>query len=141
MEEHKDRERARGALDELQKKKGGQHLGLQGEVAALQKDLHDLRKEYNQAKTKNAREEGRPKNEIETLRTVMEKLKNEIERLSSERDDLKNEVERKGVLKQQKKEFQKLKLQVTQLAIAFSTDIVHGCFLVETSYREHVAYQ
>ncbi len=72
MEEHKDRERARGALDELQKKKGGQNLVLQGEVAALQKDLHDLRKEYNQAKTKNARDEAKLKNEIDTSRIVME---------------------------------------------------------------------
>ncbi len=114
MEERKDRERARGALDELQKKKGGQHLVLQGEVAALQKDLCDLRREYNQAKTKNARDEGKLKNEIDTSRIVMEKLKKEVEKLSSERDDLKNDAERKGALKQQKKEFENLKSQVTQ---------------------------
>ncbi len=115
MEERKDRERARGALDELQKKKGGPNLVLQGEVVALRKDLHDLRKEYNQAKTKNARNEAKLKNEIDTSRIVMEKLKKEVEKLCSERDDLKNEVERRGALKQQKKkEFEKLKLQVTQ---------------------------
>ncbi len=110
MDERKDRERARGALDELQKKKGGQHLG---EVAALQKDLRDLRKEYNQAKTKNARDEGKLKNEIDTSRIVMEKLESELAKLRSERDDLKNDAERRGTLKQQKRnESERLKLQV-----------------------------
>ncbi len=118
MEERKDRERAQGALNELQKTKGGQHLVLQEEVA-LQKDLRDLRKEYNQAKTKNARDEGKLKNEIDTSRIVMEKLKKEVERLNSERDDLKNEVESRRALKQQKKkEFEKLKLQVTISLVA-----------------------
>ncbi len=115
LEERKDRERARGALDELQKKKGGQNLVLQGEVAALQKDLRNLRREYNQAKTKNARDEGKLKNEIDTSRIVMEKLKREVEKLNSEIDDWKTNAERKRALKQQKKkEFEKLKLQVTQ---------------------------
>ncbi len=89
MEERKDRERARGAFDDLQKKKGGENLVLQEEVAALQKDLDDLRnddlrKEYNQAKTNNARDEAKLKNEIDTSRTAMEKLKKEVEILSSE---------------------------------------------------------
>ncbi len=44
IEERKDRDRARGAFDDLQKKKGGENLK---EVAALQKDLDDLRKEYS----------------------------------------------------------------------------------------------
>ncbi len=114
MEERKGRERARGTLDELQKKKGGPNLVLQGEVAALRKDLRDLRREYNQAKTKNARDEAKLRNELDASRRVMEKLKKEVEKISSERDDLKNDAERKGVLKQQKKEYQKLKLQVTQ---------------------------
>ncbi len=105
MEERKDRERARGALDELQKKKDGQNFVLQGEVATLQKDLDDLRKEYNQAKTKNARDEAKLKNEIDASRIVMEKLKKEVEKLSSERE---------GTLWQRKmKEFEKLRLQVT----------------------------
>ncbi len=65
MEERKDRERARGrgAFDDLQKKRGGENLVLQ-EVAALQKDLDDLRKEYNQAKTNNARDEAKLKNDF-----------------------------------------------------------------------------
>ncbi len=84
MEERKDRERARGAFDDLQKKKGGENLVLQEEVAALQKDLDDLRKEYNQAKTNNARDEAKLKNEIDTSRTAMEKLKKEVKILSSE---------------------------------------------------------
>ncbi len=86
---------------------------MQGEVAALQKDLRDLRKE---SKTKNARDEAKLKNEIDTSRIVMEKLRTEIDRLCSERDDLKNEVERRGASKQQKKrEFERLKLQVKKL--------------------------
>ena len=49
----------------------------------------------------------------------MEKLKKEVERLNSERDDLKNEVESRRALKQQKKkEFEKLKLQVTISLVA-----------------------
>ncbi len=124
MEERKDRERARGALDELRKKKGGQNLVLQEEVAALQKDLHDLRKEYNQAKTKNARDEAKLKNELDTSRTVLERLKSQVERLSSERDDWKNNAEKRGISKHQRKEFERLKLQVTLVEyISFSIRI------------------
>ncbi len=118
MEERKDRERARGALDELQKKKGGQTLVLQGEVAALQKYLDDLRKEYNQAKTKNARDEAKLKNEIDASRIVMEKLESELAKLRSERDDLKQQKE---------KEFERLKLRVIMSHVAIT-----DCILINT---------
>ncbi len=118
MEERKDRERARGALDELRKKIGGQHFV---EVAALQKDLDDLRKEYNQAKTKNAREEAKLRNELETSGIVMEKLKREVEKLNSQIEDWKTNAEIKRALKQQnKKEFERLKLQVIMSHVAIT---------------------
>ncbi len=116
MEERKDHERARGALDELLKKKGEHILDLQGEVSAWQKELRDLRKECNQAKTKN---EAKLKDLRDTSRIVIEKLTKKVEKLSSERDDLKNDAERNGVLKQRKeKEFEGLKSQVYNSSIA-----------------------
>ncbi len=70
MEERKDSERARGALDELQKK-DKQNLG------ELQKSLCDSesRREDNLAMAENARDKGKLQNELDTSRIVMEKLK------------------------------------------------------------------
>ncbi len=118
----KDCERARGALDELQKKKDEQSLVPHGEVEALKKKLNDLRKEYNH---KNARDEAKLRNEIDTSRIVVEKLKNEVENLSSERDRLKSDAEKRKILKQQKKEFEILQLQVITSIIKFNSHTLY----------------
>ncbi len=93
-EERKDREKARGELEDLKKLKGGKDERV-AVYYALKKHKAEL------------------KEELETTRTVIETLKKQIEKLASEKDDLKYEVERRKKSKSDKtKQLEKLKGQV-----------------------------
>ena len=112
MEERKDRERAQGALDDLQQKEKKEGV-MQKQVTHLRAEVKTLKEERNTMKMEWARVKAKLEKDFESSKLVIGNLRDQVERVSEQRDDLKYEVERRKESKNKKiKEYDKMKVQV-----------------------------
>jgi chromosome segregation ATPase len=86
LEERKDREIARGELEDLRKKKGGEALVFHEQVAALQKEIDEVRRERNHLKKSFAGGEAKYRDELATAGKVIANFQKQVEGITKERD-------------------------------------------------------
>ena len=109
QDERKDREKARGALEELRVEKEEQDKLFREEMASLQQQISGLNKERDESIAGF-------EIELDSSKMVIESLRKQIVKISHERDDFKNEVERRKASKHHKiKDYDRMKEQVINL--------------------------
>lgn len=91
LEERKDREEARGALEDMRKKRGGQDLVFHEEIAALHKEIDAVREERDHLKKIFAGTEAKYRDELTTSKRVIANFRQEMEEVSSEKDHWKQQ--------------------------------------------------
>ena len=104
-----DREKARGALEELRVEKEEQDKLFHEEMASLQKQISRLNEEHDESIAGF-------QIELDSSKKVIESLRKQIVKINHERDDFKNEVERRKASKHHKiKDYDRMKEQVINL--------------------------
>ena len=86
LEERKDREAARGALEDMRKEKGGQDVVFNEEVAILHKKIDGVRQERDHLKKSFAGIEAKYRGDSDTARKVISNFRIQVETISKERD-------------------------------------------------------
>ena len=92
MEERKDREAARGALEDMRKEKGGQDMVFNEEVAILRKEIDELRQGRGHLKKSFAGIEAKYRDELTTARKVIANFRGQVETITKERDHWKYQL-------------------------------------------------